>query len=163
MSWLLERLQKHKDDRGMMANLRCVLVPNKKHRAWPALNRLGVQIDDEPSAYVAGLFAFHPEDTSSGNFGYTCKIIEQPPGDKGTDANKLTPTERRFQHLLMAEKGKELYSRVFRMVLMAKAEGVPVNYDQLAKDIRFWSDDTKTKWATAFWAPNSPLTPEEDI
>lgn len=34
MSTLLERLHKCKDNRGMMANLRCVLVENKKHRAW---------------------------------------------------------------------------------------------------------------------------------
>lgn len=163
MNWLLERLEKYKDDRGMMANLRCILVENKKHRAWPALNRLGVKIDDEPSAYVAGLFAFHPEATSSGNFGYTCKIIEQRRKEKGTDDNKLTPTERRFQHLLTAEKGGELYDRVLRMVLMAKSQRVPVNYAQLVKDLRFWSDDTKTKWATAFWAPKFPLTLEEDI
>lgn len=163
MNWLLERLQKHRENRGMMANLRCVLVNNKKHRAWPALNRLGVKIDDEPSAYVAGLFAFHPEDTSSGNFGYTCRIIEKRREDKRTEDSKLTPTERRFQHLLTAEKGSELHNRVLRMVLMAKSQGVPVNYGQLVTDLRFWSERTKTKWATAFWAPNSPLTPEEDI
>lgn len=163
MNWLLERLQKYKDDRGMMANLRCVLVDNKKHRAWPALNRLGVKIDDEPSAYVAGLFATHPDGTSGGNFGDTCRIIEQRRGDKRTDDNKLTPTERHFQHLLTAEKGSELYNRVLRMVLMAKSHGVPVNYAQLVTDLRFWSERTKTEWATAFWAPNSPLAPEEDI
>lgn len=52
MSWLLERLRKHKDDRGMMANLRCILVENKKHRAWPVLNRLGVPINDDVSAFM---------------------------------------------------------------------------------------------------------------
>ena len=66
MSWLLERLRKYKDNRGMMATLRCVLVDNKKHRAWPALNRLGIEIDKEVPAYVAGLFATHPEEVSKG-------------------------------------------------------------------------------------------------
>jgi CRISPR system Cascade subunit CasB len=151
MSWLLERLRKYKDDRGMMANLRCILVDNKKHRAWPALNRLGVAIDNDVSAYVAGLFATHPEEMTTGNFGATCKAIEVRRGDKRSDDSKLTSTERRFQHLLTAEKGDELQGRVLRMVLMAKSQGVPVNYEKLETDLKFWSDRTKTEWATTFW------------
>lgn len=163
MSWLLERLRKHKNDRGMMANLRCVLVDNKKHRAWPVLNRLGVAINDDIAAYVAGLFAIHPEETSNGNFGSTCKAIEQSRGDKRSDDNKLTPTERRFQHLLTAEEGGELQSRVLRMVLMAKAQGVPIDYVKLKTDLKFWSDRTKTKWAVAFWTQGVFPAPEEEV
>jgi CRISPR system Cascade subunit CasB len=162
MSWLLERLRKYKDDREMMANLRCILVDNKKHRAWPALNRLGVEINDNVSAYVAGLFATHPEETSIGNFGVTCKAIEQKRGDKRNDDNKLTPTERRFQHLISAEKG-ELYGRVLRMVLLAKSQGVSVNYAKLVTDLKFWSDRTKTEWASAFWSRAAAPAAEEDI
>ena len=162
MSRLLERLRKCQDDRGMMANLRCILVDNKKHRAWPALNRLGVEINDDVSAYVAGLFATHSEETSTGNFGVTCKTIEQKRGDKRSDDNKLTPTERRFQHLLTAEKG-ELYGRVLRMVLLAKSQGVPVNYAKLVTDLKFWGDRAKTEWASAFWAQGAAPAAEEDI
>lgn len=164
MSWLLERLRNFKDDRGMMANLRCIHVDSKKHRAWPALNRLGVAINDSVSAYVAGLFATHPEETSTGNFGTTCKAIEQRRGDTRGDDSKLTQTERRFQHLLTAETEAELYARVLRMVLMAKSQGVPVNYAKLETDMRSWNrgDRTKTEWATAFWTlATSP--PEEAI
>lgn len=150
MSWLIERLRKHKDDRGMMANLRCILVENKKHRAWPALNRLGVGIKDDVSAYIAGLFAAHPEEAFTGNFGSTCNTIKLKRDNAGGD--KLTPTERRFQHLLAAEKGDELHGRVLRMVLMARSQGVPVNYAQLATDLKFWGDRTKTEWAASFWA-----------
>lgn len=161
MSNLLERLYKKKDDRGMMANLRCILVDNKKHRAWPALNRLGVEINDDVSAFVAGLFATHPEVTSIDNFGATCKAIEQKKDAKRSD-DKLTPTERRFQHLLTAEKGHELHGRVLRMVLMAKSQGVPVNYAQLGIDLKFWSDRTKTEWAAAFWAQGATPDKEEN-
>lgn len=163
MSWLLERLRKHKDDRGMMANLRCILVENKKHRAWPALNRLGVEINNDISAYVVGLFATHPEETSTGNFGDTCKAIEQRRGDKRGDDNKLTPTERRFQHLLSAERGTELNDRVLRMLLMAKSQGVPINYAKLETDLKFWSDRTKTEWAAAFWTQGSQISTEEGV
>ncbi|HCC53513.1 MAG TPA: type I-E CRISPR-associated protein Cse2/CasB [Desulfobulbaceae bacterium] len=162
MSWLIERLRKHKDDRGMMANLRCILVDTKKHRAWPALNRLGVEINNEVAAHVAGLYATHPEETSAGNFGSTCKAIEQKRGDKRSDDSKLTSTERRFQQLLTAERGGELNDRVLRMVLMAKSQGVPVNYVQLETDLKFWSDRTKTEWATTFWTQGAASTPEEE-
>lgn len=160
MSNLLERLRKYKDDRGMMANLRCILVDNKKHRAWPALSRLGVEVSNEVSAYVAGLYATHPEETSNGNFGVTCKAIEQKRGDKRGDDSKLTPTERRFQHLLAAGKD-EVSERVMRMVLMAKSQGVPVNYTQLEADLRFWTDRTKTDWAASFWTPGTEPIGEE--
>ena len=162
MSWLLERLHRFKDNRGMMANLRCVLVDSKKHRAWSALNRLGIEISKEVPAYVAGLYATHPEETPSGNFGSTCKMIEFRRGDKRGDDNKLTPTERRFQQLLTAERGAELFDRVLRMVLMAKAQGVPVNYEQLETDLKFWTDRIKTEWATAFWAQGVAPRTEED-
>ncbi len=161
MSWLLERLHKYKDDRGMMANLRCILVENKKHRAWPALNRLGVEINNDVSAYVAGLFATHPEETSSVNFGATCKSIEQKRNEKRSDDSKLTPTERRFQHLLSGERGTELNERVLRMVLMAKSQSVPVNYAKLETDLKFWSERTKTEWAAAFWTQGSQASTEE--
>ena len=162
MSWLLERLRKYKDDRGIMADLRCTLVDNKKHRAWPALNRLGIAIKDDNSAYTAGFFAIHPEETSTGNFGTTCKAIENKRGEVSGSDNKLTPTERRFQHLLAAEKS-EIYSRVLRMVRMAKSQGVPVNYEQLETDLKFWSDRTKTEWAASFWTQGTAPVSEEDI
>ncbi len=152
MSWLLEQLRKYKDDRGMMANLQCIFVDSKKHRAWPALSRLGIKINDDVQSYVAGLYAAHPEEAAEGNMGLTCKYIERDRGEKQGDDNKLTPTERRFQHLLTAEKGDELYGRVLRMVLMAKsAKGISVNYAQLENDLKFWNARTKTEWAESFW------------
>jgi CRISPR system Cascade subunit CasB len=163
MSRLLERLRRCKEDRGLMASLRCMLVDNKRHRAWPALNRLGVSVNDYDSAYVAGLFATHPEETANGNFGTTCKTIELRRGDKRSDDNKLTPTERRFQYLLAAERGDELYSRVLRMILMAKSQEVRVNYEQLETDLKDWCVRIKTEWATSFWTQGAPPVTEEDV
>ncbi len=166
MSRYLDELRKCKarDDRGMMANLRCILVENKKHRAWPALNRLGVPIKDEVQSFIAGLYATHPEETSVGNFGTTCKIIQRERGETENKDNKLTPTERRFQHVLAAEKD-EVCSRVLRMVRMAKAlnANVRINYAQLASDLKGWDDDIKTEWAAAFWTPGVAPATEEDV
>jgi CRISPR system Cascade subunit CasB len=160
MSTFLERLRQRTEDRGLMASLRCVLVEGKKHRAWPALNRIGVSVTNNVDALVAGLFATHPEETHSGNFGTTCKAIETLRGENQGD--KLTPTERRFQHLLAAEK-EEVRQRVTRMVLLAKSQGVRINYEQLVIDLRRWNDRTKTEWATAYWAEGSAPIGEEDL
>jgi CRISPR system Cascade subunit CasB len=164
MSKYLEELRKCKarDDRGMMANLRCILVDNKKHRAWPALNRLGVPIKDEIQSFIAGLYALHPEETSIGNFGTTCREIENKRGETLGKDNKLTPTERRFQHVLVAERD-EICSRVLRMAHIARALNVRINYSQLASDLKDWGDDTKTKWAAEFWTTCVPPVAEEDI
>lgn len=160
MSRLLERIRKYRDDRGMMANLRCLHIASKRHRAWPALNRLGVKIDDEVSGFIAGLFAVHPEETNIGNFGATCSAIEKKRNEKRSDDNKLTPTERRFQQLLTADS-TELPDRVLRMVLMAKSQGVPVNYEKLESDLRFWNERTRADWASVFWAVGASQKEEE--
>jgi CRISPR system Cascade subunit CasB len=160
MSRLLERLRKYQDNRGMMANLKCILVPAKKHRAWPILSRIGVKLtkEDEVSAIVAGLYAMHPAETQEGNMGNTCKNIEWQKGESRGEESKISPTERRFQHLLAAEKGNELYERIIRMILLAKSMSIAVNYERLEIDLKFWNDRTKTEWAASFWAPEVDST-----
>ena len=153
MSELIERLRRVKEDRGLMADLRCYLVAGKRHRAWPALSRLNVPIDNEKKSMVAALYATHPEDTAQGNLGATCRLIEKKRDGGASGDDKLSPTERRFQHLLAAEAGQELFDRVTRIVLMAKAQGIPVNYGQLEKDLQWWSERTRREWASAFWTP----------
>ena len=151
MSTVLERLRQYQDNRGMMANLRCILVASKKHRAWPVLHRLGIRIDDEVAAFVAGLFAAHPETAGDGNLGDTCRKIEHQRKEQAGDGG-LTATERRFQHLLAASGRTEVFARVQRMVFMAKAHGVPVNYGVLQRDLSFWGDRVRADWAASFWA-----------
>jgi CRISPR system Cascade subunit CasB len=167
MSRLLDQLRRHREDRAMMACLRCALVESKKHRAWPVLHRLGVPVTDRVAAVVAALYATHSEETPEGNFGKTCLAIQQSRDEKPGEEGKLTPIERRFLHLLAAERGDELHQRVTRMVLLAKSQSVPVpvNYERLETDLKFWNDRTKTEWAASFWAPEVdaalPSTAEE--
>lgn len=161
MSRLLDQLRRRKEDRAIMAGLRCTLVDSKKHRAWPVLHRLGVDVTNRVAAIVAALYATHPKE-GTGNFGVTCRDVQSRRGDKHSDDIKLTPTERRFLHLLAAEKGDELYQRVTRMVLVAKPLDVSVNYELLETDLKFWNERTKTEWATAFWAPDADVLPAPD-
>lgn len=173
MSSILERLRKNKDNRGMMANLRCILVKNKKHRAWPALNRLGIPITEDVPALVAGLFATYPEGDSDSvnNFGDTCRQIERTRSEETTEFSddidntkkkNLSPTERRFQHLLAADR-REIEERVTRMLLMAKSQGAPVNYEKMLHDLKYWGERTKTEWAASFWTPGTEPVDEEVI
>lgn len=161
MRSFLDELRKRKDDRGMMANLRCILVENKKHRAWPVLSRIGVPIDDDMKAFVAGLYATYPDGDSnaSRNFGVTCKAIERSRNEATDKDRKLTPTERRFQHLLAADRD-EVRDRVMRMVLLAKSQGVAINYDALLHDLKRW-DYARAEWAASFWTPGVPLADGE--
>jgi CRISPR system Cascade subunit CasB len=158
MSEWFDHLRRLKEDRGLMADLRCYLVAGKRHRAWPALSRLHVAIGDERRAMVAALYATHPEEGGHGNLGTTCRLIEKRKDGGSPGDDKLTPTERRFQHLLAAEPGQELYERLTRMILLAKSQGVPVNYGQLEKDLQYWNERTRREWAAAFWTPGLAST-----
>lgn len=163
MSQLLEKLRRRKDDRAVMASLRCTLMDSQKHRAWPVLNRLGVNINNREAAVVAALYATHAkEDEDTGNLGDTCRQIQNSRGERSNDDNRLTPIERRFLHLLAAERGDELFQRVARIVRLAKSQNVAVNYDQLETDLRFWGDRTKSKWASSFWTPELDSPPETE-
>ena len=75
---LLKFLRSQREDRGVMADLRCALVDGKRHRAWPYLGYLG-GIGDQPSKRaiqtIAGLYATHPEETQEGDFGGMCRKL----------------------------------------------------------------------------------------
>lgn len=155
---LLNFLRGRRDDRGAMASLRCALVEGKRHRAWPLLARFqGVGSDFRALAVqlVAGLYASHPDECDNGDLGSTCRAFLSVDerlviGSKGEPG----PVSRRMQHLLAAE-GEEVFPRVLRLVLRAKAEGVPVNYGQLLEDLMQWRydpDAVRVRWARGFWA-----------
>jgi CRISPR system Cascade subunit CasB len=152
MSALLDYLVRKKDDRGVMAELRCALVDSKRHRAYPYLGWCG-GIGQGHSARVkqtvAGLYASHPEMTSNGNTGSLCREMCRPDEDleKG-------PMAKRLQYLLAAGRD-EILDRVIRIVLRAKAEGIQVNYTALEDDLNYWGDEVKNKWAATFWTPSA--------
>ncbi len=157
MRSIVDRVISQKDNRGLMSDLRCALVKGKEHRSWPALHRLGISLSEDSSckfeALVVGLFATHPEVSNHGNFGQTCNSIWKK-RDSNTSEDKVSPTERRFQHLLAAERN-EIGDRIIRFVQMAKANGIPINYDQLLKDLRYWGPKIRRKWADSFWSIKS--------
>lgn len=158
------RQLKHKDDRAALANLRCALVKSRQYRAWPLLARFGGIGDQHGNLVVqtvAGLFATHPEDTNSGDFGNACRqLMNKEERDKLSNfktSTEVGPVARRFQHLLAADDGKEINERVIRFVLRLKAVGIAVNYDDLYQGLMDWKnedwrrDKARNRWAGSFW------------
>ncbi|MBN1577055.1 MAG: type I-E CRISPR-associated protein Cse2/CasB [Chitinispirillaceae bacterium] len=150
-----------RDDRATLANLRCVLRKNLKHRAWPLLARFG-GIEDELKEYdhaakvvqtIAGLFATYPT-KSDHDFGISCKkLLSDEERNDMYDREafkKVGPVARRFQHLLSSEK-EEICDRVVRMVLRLKAQEIQINYYELFNGLTYWGDKIKNRWAGSFW------------
>lgn len=137
---LLGYLRRLKDDRGAMADLRCGLNPTRVPRAWPWLGAVG-GIGNQRIETIAGLYAYHPEETHSGNIGTTCRRL----------AGENNTFDGRFRRLLSCDRD-EICDRLRPVILTAKAKGIPVNYEQLIIDLRFWGDRVKTEWAQEYWA-----------
>lgn len=166
---LLKFLRSRQEDRGFMANLRCILVDSKQHRAWPYVANfggIGEKHCNKVVQTVAGLYASHPEETHDGNYGAMCrKLLSDDERQKLNQAEGIGPVSRRFQHLLAAE-GDEIFDRVVRLVLRAKAQDIPVNYEQLYKDLLDWeyhADWVRVRWAQSFWTPEVELEAEEPV
>ncbi|MGH8659129.1 MAG: type I-E CRISPR-associated protein Cse2/CasB [Gammaproteobacteria bacterium] len=162
MQGLLEFLRRRKEDRGLMADLRCALVDSKRQRAWPylaAFNGIGDDSNALTVQTIAGMYAMHPKESTNEkfDFGVLClRLCTKEEVEKIATAEGVGPVTRRFQHLLAAE-GEEIFPRVVRLMLRAKAEDIPVNYERLFKDLRAWqyrADQVRTEWAKSFWTPS---------
>ena len=146
---VLTYLRRLRNDRGAMADLRCALTPARRARAWPLLARIG-GIDRPIYETVAGLFAYHPDETSRGNIGTTCHRL----------AGENTSFDGRFRRLLSCERD-ELCERLRPVVLAARAKGIPVNYEELFADLFYWGDQVKARWAREYWG--APAEAEEAV
>lgn len=159
MSGLLDFLRARANDRGLLADLRCALVESKRHRAWPVLAAFSGVGDDWKALCVqtvAGLYAMHPKETAQGDFGTTCRaLLSDDERQNLHDAREVGPLSRRFQHLLAAER-EEVFERVTRLVMRAKTEEAPVNYERLYDDLMKWQynpESVRVRWAKSFWVP----------
>lgn len=135
---LLAYLRQFENNRGAIADLRCALSPAKRARAWPLLARVG-GIGNVRIETVAGLFAYHPKETRTGNLGTTCRRL----------AAAHNSFDGRFRRLLSCDRD-EICERVRPVVLAAKAK-VPVNYEELFVDLYYWGDYVKARWAREYW------------
>jgi CRISPR system Cascade subunit CasB len=144
---LLAYLRRLKNDRGAMADLRCALSPTKLPRAWPLLGRVG-GIGNPRIEAVAGLFAYHPDETDTGNLGTTCRRV-------AAESNSF---DARFQRLLSCDRD-EIAERLRAVILAAKPKGIPINYAELYADLCYWGDAVKARWAREYWGASESGEP----
>jgi len=135
----LAHLRSLKNDRGAMANLRGALKPSQRHRAWPFLASVG-GIGNARYETVAGLYAYHSDETRTGNLGTVCRRL----------SGEFNSFEGRFRRLLTCDR-EEICERLTPVILAAKSKGVPVNYEQLFVDLCYWGDKVKERWAREYW------------
>ena len=152
---LLAFLEQNKDDRGVMADLRCGFSPTRQHRAWPYIAPYCSLKSDFKRTIVqtvAAGFATQPDSSPKGNLGATIRMIAK--GDaKGSDIQKaLSSFEGRFRRLLTCSDTEELCRMVPGIIRTAKAKGIPVNHSQLYCDLCYWNGGrVKVEWAEAYW------------
>jgi CRISPR system Cascade subunit CasB len=144
---VLAYLRQFRNDRGAMADLRCALSSSRRARAWPLLARIG-GVDRPIYETVAGLFAYHPNESHSGNLGTTCRRL----------AGENNSFDARFRRLLSCDRD-ELGDRLRPIILAARAKGIPINYEELFADLIYWGDHVKARWAREYWT--APMETEE--
>ncbi len=147
VAWLQER----QEDRGLMANLRRGFSEATADRAWPYIaqwcnleNRRARTIFQT----VAASFAFNPENVSKGNIGTTMCLLATGDG-RGLDG--LKTYETRFRRFLSCDTVFEVCDRLPTVIRTTKAKGIAINHEELFKDLYYWGDSVKVRWANAYW------------
>jgi CRISPR system Cascade subunit CasB len=144
-------LRRAKDDRGKMAALRRGLSAGTQMDAWPVIAELGGDIERPVYGIVAALYATHPEESSAGNFGTTCRQIALKDGSEGKPPESA---ERRFRRLLACDTAAQLGEHLRAWIRLAATKGAAVNYQRLFADLWRWewyADDIRVRWAGEFW------------
>lgn len=166
-------LQSMDGDRGKLAILRKGLIENQSQATWPLLNRF-INFDSpyqiKALQTIAGLYAHHPKNTDTGNFGSLCNRLLDADEKQKMGQGESGPISRHFQYALAAN-GEEIFPRVRRLVLRAKKNDISVNYIQLIKDLLGWQSSYKKEriklaWGKAFWTVDvseDDETPESEV
>lgn len=143
-------LQKNKNDRGIMADVRCGFSSAREQRAWrhiAAFCDLEKEWSRIPVQTLCAAFATQPKCAKYGNMGTTMHEIAKDRGKEG-----LKSFEGRFRRMLTCATKLELCALLPSIVRAAKAKEIPINYHQLYCDIYWWEyGKTKLEWAAEYW------------
>ncbi len=161
ISYLCDLAQR--DDRAVLAHLRRGLgkEPGTCAETYPYVvpwipNEAGVRTQNNYYV-ISALFAMHPDHSDeTDSLGATLRTLA-----KKTDSD--ASTERRFVAMLNAH-GDDLPEHLRHTISRVRAEGIPVNYDQLMLHLNHWDHDSRwvqKRWASDFWAAQ-PGTSEEE-
>lgn len=158
----LEYLKRNRENPGVMADLRCALIPTREHRAWQYIARfykLGNDRERVAAATVAAAFGLQPECGGQWeNMGDVMRRIAL--GEDGR--NGLTTYSARFQRLLACDTPEELSQQLHGVFKAAKSHGIPVNHQNLLYDMFGWGEKVKRRWAEHYWPNVEKEQPEGD-
>lgn len=136
-------LQRYRQDRGALANLRAALSDARRHRAWPLLGGFhgGAAIGDRRFELVAALWAGDADAAAPDHdLGVALRTL-------ATEHNSF---EGRLNRLLTADR-EEAPALVTPLVRAAQVKGAAVNYARLLSDLIYWGDKVRVRWARSFW------------
>ncbi|ODS31182.1 MAG: CRISPR-associated protein Cse2 [Candidatus Scalindua rubra] len=157
---LIIALEKHKDDRGVMADLKRGFSDSTADRTWPYLSKWGCDIvnDRERIIYqtVSAAYAVTKgcsTDKDNYNIGTVCRqlAIGDGRGDK-----KLKTFEARFRRLLTCSSVDEISGHLTGIIRAAAAKNIAINFKRLFKDLWYYSDNVKLEWASEYWKVEEP-------
>ena len=153
-----------RQDRAALANLRRGLgkPPKSVMEMYPYLGQF---LSSEPRPryesaifIVAALFAYYPDAPGNiGNLGTSLRELSDRDKKNRLASERVSKSlERRFVVLLNAEADDlPHYLRQIVGLLKSAEKPIPINWNQLFKDIQNWNHDARfvqKKWAEKFWA-----------
>lgn len=148
----LEFLERNRENPGVMADLRCALIPSLEYRSWQYIARFCKLEDDRErtiAATVCAAFGIGPESAGEReNMGDVMGRIAH--GDNGE--NGLSSFMLYFQRLLACNTIQELAPQLHGIFLAARSRNVLVNHKNLWYDLFSWSDRVKCRWASHYWS-----------
>lgn len=148
----LEFLERSRENTGVMADLRCALIPSREYRVWQYIARYCDLENDRMrtiAAIVAAAFGIQPDrgnEELAENIGNVMRRIAN--GENGNDG--LSSYALRFQRLLACDTVEELAQQLHGVFKAAKSRGVPINHRVLWEDLHYWGDRVKRRWASHY-------------
>ncbi|MBR3925681.1 MAG: type I-E CRISPR-associated protein Cse2/CasB [Akkermansia sp.] len=155
---IMEFLRRYRDNRGAMAALRYLLKSGAKMRGWQIISKIN-GIGDCVIETIAGLYGLHPLEKTDNkyNFGDACRALSllrkknvSIYTEDETDDMK-SPFDSRFRRLLACDTREELCLHLVDVVRGLKSENIPINYESLCSDIKYWGERVREKWAVHYW------------
>jgi CRISPR type I-E-associated protein CasB/Cse2 len=139
-------------DRGAAARLRALLSESTAHRGWPDLAAIAGanQLGDPVCQTVAALYALHPKERATGDFGTVCREL----------ADGEAAFEPRFMQVLRARAKGAACRAITPVVRRAASQDLPIPWRLLFLDLRRWGQPVRLRWAQTYYnAPATDLEP----
>ncbi len=147
----LEHLRKHKNDRGMMADLRHGFSSATEYRAWPHI-ALWCDLTNERSRRimltVAAGFAVHGRSVPGRSLGEVLRRIAT--GD-GRGQEGLATFDTRFRRFLACSTVQEVCDQLPGVLRAAERRAEGVDFARLHRDLIYWGEGVKLRWAGDYW------------